>query len=97
MSCCIDSEKRIVEKMIRIYCKNKHTEKSICSECLNLLNYAHLKLDKCKYQKNKPSCKKCITHCYKVEERNKIKNVMRFAGPRILWQHPIATIKHLLK
>jgi len=97
MSCCIDSEKRIVGKMIHIYCKNKHAEKSICSECLNLLNYVHDKLEKCKYQNNKPSCKKCKTHCYRAEERNKIKSVMRYAGFRMLWHYPIATIKHLLK
>lgn len=97
MSNIIESEKRIVEKMTRIYCKNKHTEKSICSECFDLLNYAHSKLDNCKYQNNKPSCKKCKTHCYRAEERNKIKNVMRYAGPRMFWHYPIATIRHILK
>ncbi|MEG0375126.1 MAG: nitrous oxide-stimulated promoter family protein, partial [Raoultibacter sp.] len=35
-------------------------------------------------------------HCYKPEEREKIRAVMRHAGPRMMTKHPIAAIRHLI-
>lgn len=29
------------------------------------------------------------------QDETKIKEVMRFAGPRMIWYHPIWTLKHL--
>ena len=34
-------------------------------------------------------------YCYHPKMRQKIKEVMRFAGPRMIWYHPIWTLKHL--
>ena len=66
-------EKRIVEKMIRIYCRSKHDKEELCDECRELLDYALLRLDKCKYGDKKSACGKCTTHCYKpvMREKNK--------------------------
>lgn len=30
-------------------------------------------------------------------EKEKMREVMRYAGPRMMWHHPIAAIKHLIK
>ena len=45
----------------------------------------------------KPFCSNCKIHCYKSEMRERIKNVMRFAGPRIVFRHPIIAVKHLIE
>jgi hypothetical protein len=88
-------EKRIVEKMIRIYCRSKHDQEEFCDECRELLDYALLRLDKCKYGDKKGACGKCTTHCYKPVMREKIKRVMKFSGPRMLLHHPLDAFRHL--
>ena len=90
-------EKKIIEEMIRLYCKKKHgTQKFLCSECGELLSYALNKIDKCPFIKEKTFCSACKVHCYGQEMRKKIKTVMRFSGPRIFLYHPLLVIKHIL-
>ncbi len=83
--------------MIQMNCKSKHQTISLCDDCKELLDYANKKLDYCKWKENKPTCKKCPTHCYKPDMKKKIKKVMRYSGPRLLLKHPILLIKHVLK
>lgn len=92
----IESEKATVKAMIEIYCKANHGGKAVCEDCKNLIDYALLRTDKCKYKEMKPACQKCVTHCYKPEYRERIKEVMRFSGPRMIFTHPILAIRHLM-
>ncbi|MBS7408387.1 MAG: nitrous oxide-stimulated promoter family protein, partial [Prevotellamassilia sp.] len=39
----------------------------------------------------------CPIHCYRPEMKDKIRHVMRWAGPRMMVYHPFAAIKHLLR
>ena len=48
-------------------------------------------------EENKPTCKKCPIHCYKPDMKEKMREAMRYAGPRMMWYHPIAAIKHLIR
>lgn len=92
------TEKKTVSRMIYIYCAAKHgTSHYLCSECQTLNEYAHKRLSKCRYGEDKPTCQKCPTHCYSPEMKEKVKEVMRFAGPRMLFRSPVLAIKHLLK
>ncbi len=61
-----------------------------------MLSYALTRLDKCPLKSDKPTCAKCPVHCYKPEMRNRIKDVMRFSGPRMLSRHPVLAVLHLL-
>lgn len=86
-----------MKAMIYLYCKANHDSFTIpCYDCEELTSYAFLKLDKCPYGNNKPACSKCSIHCYEHNKRNKIKSVMRYAGPRMLYTHPALAIKYLL-
>lgn len=58
--------------------------------------YADKRLDKCVFGEEKPACKQCPVHCYQPAKREEMKQIMRWAGPRMLWRHPILTIRHLL-
>ena len=58
--------------------------------------YAEKRLDKCVFGEEKPACKQCPVHCYQPIKREEMKQVMRWAGPRMLWRHPILTIRHLI-
>jgi hypothetical protein len=90
-------EKKTIRIMIQIYCKAHHdSQNEICEECSELLDYAFLRLDKCKFQEDKPTCAKCPVHCYKSTMREKIRAVMRYSGPRMMFSHPILAIKHVM-
>jgi hypothetical protein len=92
----ISREKKTIKTMIEIYCKKHHNRAGeLCEECFELLDYALKRLDKCKYQKNKPTCAKCPIHCYKPEMRERIRQVMRYSGPRMILVHPILALRHI--
>lgn len=93
----IETEKTTVKAMIEIYCKANHKQKNICEDCSKLEEYALLRTDKCKYKEAKPNCKNCKSHCYSKENRDKIKEIMRYSGSRMIYRYPILTIKHLLR
>lgn len=93
----IEREKQTVRQMTEIYCHGHgHCSKGLCDECAALLEYAHARLDHCKFGTQKPTCKSCPIHCYKPAMREQMREVMRYAGPRMIWHHPIAAIRHLL-
>ena len=76
-------EKHTVEKMIDIYCKAMHQpDKVRCEKCEQLLQYSTQRIGKCIYGKDKPVCAKCKIH-YRPQMREEIKNVMRYAGPKM--------------
>ena len=91
----IQKEKEVVTTMVRLYCEKKEGNKELCPECKDLLDYAYARLDHCKFGEKKSSCKKCPIHCYKPSMREKMREVMRFSGPRILFYHPLEAIRHL--
>ncbi len=93
----IRREKKTIEVMVHIYCKNKHeSQGELCPECSELLEYAKMRLDKCPFQEKKSTCGKCLIHCYQPQKREKVKKVMRHSGPRMLLKHPIRAIQHVI-
>lgn len=93
-----EREKRTVALMIRLYCKKKHgAKKGLCSDCSALLEYAMMRSDKCPFMENKTFCSNCRVHCYKPDMREKIRAVMRFSGPRMIFSHPIMAIRHVVE
>lgn len=93
----IEQEKRTVELMIRLYCKKKEGNKELCIPCQELLDYAMARLSKCPFGEKKSTCRLCSVHCYKPLMRAKMREVMRYSGPRMLLYSPTAAIKHLIK
>ena len=90
-----EEEKQTVEQMIRFYCRHKEGNLTLCQDCKELLDYAHQRLTHCPFGEQKKTCRQCPVHCYRPQMKQKIKEVMRYAGPRMLWHHPLWTLKHL--
>lgn len=90
-------EKEVVSKMIQIFCKNHHHSKHLCKECQELNDYANMRSDKCPFMANKTFCSNCKVHCYKSDMRQKIREVMRYSGPRMIFHHPIMAISHVIE
>ena len=90
-------ERRTMEAMIRLYCRGVHRRAAgSCAECEELREYAVKRLERCPFQEEKAPCAKCPVHCYQKARRDQMKAVMRYAGPRILFSHPLFTLKHWL-
>lgn len=93
----IEREKKTVSLMIRLYCRlNHHTKNELCRECGYLADYADKKLSKCPFGSDKPACNECKVHCYQKDEREKVKSIMRFSGPKMLFRHPYLAVMHLI-
>ena len=92
-----EREKETVSLMIRLYCRKKHGSKELCPECAALDAYARQRSDKCPFMETKTFCSNCRVHCYKKDMREKIREVMRFSGPRMIFHHPIMAIRHVIE
>ena len=92
----ISFEKQTADRMIRIYCSANHGRESLCDECRELEEYSFARIDKCPLRPTKPVCANCTVHCYKPAMRERIKQVMRFAGPRIIYKAPFKSMIYLL-
>lgn len=91
-------ENRTIEIMIELHCREQHHPPAgeLCPECSELRDYARLRLKHCVFQENKPTCANCPVHCYKVSMRERVREMMRYAGPRMMLHHPILAVAHLL-
>ncbi|MBP7264991.1 MAG: nitrous oxide-stimulated promoter family protein [Spirochaetia bacterium] len=94
----IGREKATVDFMIRLACTGrKHPASAadgLCPECRELRLYALARLDACRYGDAKPSCRSCRTHCYRADMRERIRAVMRWAGPRMPLAAPLHWLRH---
>ena len=100
-----DKEQQIVTLMIQIYCHSYHrTRKAMrspeymCEECKDLARYSSERSQKCPFiaKGTKTFCSFCKVHCYKPEYREKIRQVMRYSGPRMMLYRPVKAIRHLI-
>ena len=90
-------ERRTIKAMITIYCRDHHhTRGAVCDDCATIGAYADKRLDLCPYGPGKPTCVNCPVHCYQPRMRESVKEVMRYAGPRMLKHHPILAVRHIL-
>jgi predicted amidophosphoribosyltransferase len=90
-------ELETVHAMIMLTCRDLHgTKKGLCDECDELWRYARDRVERCPLLPDKPTCRNCETHCFKPSRREQIRAVMRHAGPRMAWHHPVLTVLHLI-
>jgi len=90
-------EKKTVDAMLIIYCSNFHLPTYLlCNDCQAISDYAEQRLIHCPFSYGKPTCVNCVVHCYNQNMKEKIKKVMRFSGPRMLFRHPILTLFHYI-
>ena len=88
-----------IAAMLRMYCKAHHAPQGepLCPDCGELHDYAQRRLERCVFGAAKPTCAKCTVHCYKPAMRERVRQVMIWAGPRMLWRHPVLAVWHLIE
>lgn len=93
-----EREKALLSEMVSLYCYKQHKRPKgrLCPECKDLLAYAEQRSDHCPFMATKTFCSSCPVHCYSPDKREQIRRVMRFAGPRMLFYHPLLVVRHAL-
>ena len=96
-------EWKTMSAMVRIYCRDHHQgrgrpacDADLCAECRQFLDYANVRLERCRFGEEKPTCANCPVHCYQRDRREQARVVMRYAGPRMMWEHPVMSLRHWL-
>lgn len=92
-----EREKQLVSQMITWYCKKNHGGKGLCPDCAALDAYARQRSDRCPFIETKTFCSNCKVHGYKPEMREKIRKVMGFSGPRMIFRHPVVAVRHAIE
>jgi len=88
-------EELTLKKMIGIYCHKFHgMENSLCEDCYALLDYSSDRLERCPFEDRKSTCKNCRVHCFKKSMREKVREIMKYSGPRLLLRNPLLTLLH---
>jgi hypothetical protein len=91
----MDRETKTVRLMIELYCRDHHGSRGLCDACGQLADYAVQRIVKCPFGPEKPTCSDCTVHCFKPDMRAQIREVMRYAGPRMSLHHPLLALDHL--
>jgi hypothetical protein len=91
-------ELKTIAAMVRLYCRGHgHPDRSpLCAGCAALMEYATRRLERCVFGDAKPTCTNCLVHCYSADRREQVRVVMQWAGPRMLWRHPVLSFFHVL-
>lgn len=99
---------RLIAKFVEVYCTGKHRaaervstnlpadlgEQSVCQECGSFLEYAVAKRLKCPLEAEKPTCKHCRIHCYDKPHREKVQEIMAYAGRRLMMRGRLDYLWH---
>jgi hypothetical protein len=92
-----ERESVIVHAMIKMYCDANHeSEGFLCVECESLSKYAEKRLFSCMYGEIKPVCKHCPVHCYSPAMREQMRQVMKWAGPKMIFRNPVFAVMHII-
>ncbi|MBD3242059.1 MAG: nitrous oxide-stimulated promoter family protein [Chitinivibrionales bacterium] len=89
-------EERTLAVMVTMYCRAHHDGVPLCEGCRDLFDYARGRLDRCPHWPAKPACSSCRVHCYAPDARQRIRRVMKFAGPRMVLRHPVLAVCHMM-
>lgn len=94
-----EREEQTIRAMVEIYCQDHHPSDhdGFCESCAALVDYALARLGKCPWGDEKPVCANCSIHCYKPAMREHVREVMRYAGPKMALRHPFLAINHLIQ
>ena len=104
-------EAEMVSQMIALYCRGHHRgevveaaprvrvgrrDVALCPACAELREYALGRIARCPHMGTKTYCSACPTHCYRPGMRVRIRDVMRWSGPRMPLYKPGSALRHAL-
>ena len=93
----IEREKLTIRHMVEIYCRgHRHFASGICVNRTSSLLYSYDRIEKCPFNcSQKPACGLCRTNCFTAKRYRQFRQIMRYAGPRMMLYHPYLTMVHI--
>lgn len=99
---------RLLGKFVEVYCAGRHNsyerkplplpaglgERNLCRECSSFLEYAISRRLCCPLEADKPICKHCRIHCYDAPRREKVREIMSYAGRRLVMRGRLDYLWH---
>lgn len=99
---------RLIGKFVEVYCAGKQHdaeparvplpagmgERTLCPECAAFLEYAIRKRLNCPLEAEKPTCKHCRIHCYDKPHCEKVREIMAYAGRKLMMRGRLDYLWH---
>lgn len=96
----IDKDRRTLEAMGRIFCSAHHDctkdAAGLCPECRATVDATLERAAACPFG-HEGNCQDCAVRCQRGEARDRIREIMRYAAPRMTLRHPFMTLDYLRK
>ena len=96
-----ERDRKTLEAIGRIYCSAHHDtspkdETGLCTSCRQVIDQTLQRATACPFD-HEGNCQDCSIHCQRGEAQQRIKEIMRYAAPRMTFLHPLMTAEYLLK
>lgn len=92
-----EREMRVMEQMIGLWCHGEHgsAKGELCDGCRELRDYALERTRRCPRMAVKTFCSACDIRCYNKAMGDRVREAMRYSGPRMIFHHPVLAVGHL--
>lgn len=97
----IDKDRKTLEAIGRIYCAAHHEdakkdEAGLCASCRETVERTFERASACPFG-HEGNCQDCEVHCQRGDAQRRIREMMRYAAPRMTVRHPLMTFDYLRK
>lgn len=94
-------DRRTLEAIGRIYCHGNHAHMAkdaagLCLQCRCAVESTLARTIACP-NGHEGNCQDCRIHCQRGEAQERIRKIMHYAAPRMVFRHPIMTAHYLRK
>ncbi len=93
-------DRKVLEAMGCVFCKAHHSgEKDACGLCPSCRATVEATLARtavCPFD-HEGNCQDCAIHCQRGEAQERIREIMRYAAPRMALRHPLMAAEYLRK
>lgn len=96
-----DKDRKTLEAIGLIYCRAHHEsaskdEAGLCPSCREAVDATLERAQNCPNDHD-GNCQDCDIKCQRGEAQERIKRIMRYSAPRMLFRHPLMTFEYLRK
>lgn len=95
-----EKDRATLEAMGRIFCKAHHAgpkdASGLCASCRETVDATLARTEACPYG-HRGNCQDCDIRCQRGDARERIREIMRYAAPRMAARHPLMTMEYLRK
>ena len=96
----VDKDRKTLETIGRIYCDAHHEgpkdASRLCPMCRETVNATLARTQACPFD-HTGNCQDCTVHCQRGEAQERIREMMRYSAPRMVFRHPLMTADYLRK